>query len=174
MSAFVYGTLQYPQVLQALISRVPRMEPAVIRGYQRHSIRGQVFPGTVPAAADSCVSGLVLFDLQPAEMEILDEFEGDEYYKQAVAAELASGGTADTIVYLWQDSLRPLLYGEWDPEDFRERELERYVVMCRQFAQDVAAHRGWKGNFPSPSSSEQAEAAAEAAAALEQQQWGGV
>ncbi len=51
----------------------------------------------------------------------------------------------------------------------RERELERYVVMCRQFAQDIAAHRGWKGDFPSPSSSEQAEAAAEAAAALEQQ-----
>ena len=124
-TAFVYGTLQYPQVLQALISRVPRMEPAVIRGYQRHSIRGQVgrgrvndvqrsvamlmrgeglarfttargccvrlhglthctdvwsrtpsaalpqvFPGTVPAAADSSVSGLVLFDLQPAEMEV--------------------------------------------------------------------------------------------------------
>ena len=52
----------------------------------------------------------------------------------------------------------------------RERELGRYVVMCRQFAQDIATHRGWKGDFPSPSSSEQAEAAAEAAAALEQQQ----
>lgn len=46
-TAFVYGTLQYPQVLQALISRVPRMEPAVIRGYQRHSIRGQVGQGRV-------------------------------------------------------------------------------------------------------------------------------
>lgn len=136
----------------------------------------QVFPGTVPAAADCCVRGLVLFDLQPAEMEVrggvltaawnpvlcrlcygalccapcllllppgaghrlssaqqtevstflrflppqvLDEFEGEEYYKQEVVAQLEGGGTAKTIVYLWQDSLRPLLYGQWDPEQFR-------------------------------------------------------
>lgn len=76
MSAFVYGTLMFPevswlrgelhggggqvarqrlctrhavgllhtplQVLHALIDRVPRMEPAVIQGYQRYRIRGQV------------------------------------------------------------------------------------------------------------------------------------
>ena len=30
------------QVLSALISRVPRSEPALIRGYQRYAIRGQV------------------------------------------------------------------------------------------------------------------------------------
>lgn len=110
MSAFVYGTLMYPQVLQALIRRVPRMEPAVIHGFQRHPIRGQVgcaaaacagaqgsahgaghgrrrrrgstrlalhcrsipqvFPGAVPASADSFVAGHVLFDLEPAEMEV--------------------------------------------------------------------------------------------------------
>ncbi len=56
MSAFVYGTLQYPQVLQALISRVPRMEPAVIRGYQRHSIRGQVRRREAGCEADASTS----------------------------------------------------------------------------------------------------------------------
>ncbi len=30
------------QVLKALINRVPRMEPAVVHGYQRYRIRGQV------------------------------------------------------------------------------------------------------------------------------------
>lgn len=50
---------------------------------------------------------------------MLDEFEGDEYYKQDVTAQLEGGGTVDTIVYLWQDSLRPLLYGDWDPDAFR-------------------------------------------------------
>ena len=111
MSAFVYGTLMYPDVLQALIRRVPRMEPAVIRGFQRHPIRHQVgwrrgwwrrgagrgagraglpgvsshaplscntnamhhlqvFPGAVPASADSSVAGFVLLDLAPAEVEV--------------------------------------------------------------------------------------------------------
>jgi hypothetical protein len=42
MSAFVYGTLMFPEVLQALINRVPRMEPAAIQGFQRYRIKGQV------------------------------------------------------------------------------------------------------------------------------------
>lgn len=158
MSAFVYGTLMYPEVLHALINRVPRMEPAAIHGYQRYRIKGQVFPGTLRSVADSQVKGLVLLDLQPQELEVLDEFEGDEYYKQEVEAQLEAGGTCATIVYIWQDSLRSYLYGEWDPEEFRERQLPGYVQMCRQFAADVQQQLRWKGEFerspsPSPSSS---------------------
>lgn len=71
-------------------------------------------PGAITQAAqESC--GLPCLP----SIQVLDEFEGDEYYKQPVTAELAGGGSTDTIVYLWQDSLRPLLYGEWDPEQFR-------------------------------------------------------
>lgn len=139
----------YPEVLTALIQRVPRMEPAVIQGYQRYRIRGQVFPGTIRSTAPGAqVQGLVLFDLLPDELEVLDEFEGEEYFKEGVEARLAGSGAAvPTTVYLWQDRLRPLLYGEWDPQEFREQRLGSYVDMCRDFAADVQAQRGWKGSF---------------------------
>ncbi len=46
------------------------MEPAVIHGFQRYRIRGQVFPGTIRSTAPGAqVQGLVLFDLQPNELE---------------------------------------------------------------------------------------------------------
>ncbi len=54
------------------------------------------------------------------------------------------------------DSLRSYLYGEWDPEEFRDQQLPSYVQMCRQFAADVQQQLGCKGEFersPSPSSS---------------------
>lgn len=67
--------------------------------------------------------------------QVLDEFEGEEYRKEAVAARLLGtpaqrgasssseggegGAEVDTIVYIWQDSLRGHLYGEWDPQEFR-------------------------------------------------------
>ena len=71
MSCFVYGTLMFPEVLKALINRVPRMEPAAIHGYRRHRIRGQVFPGVVRAPGpDARVPGLLLFDLAPRELEV--------------------------------------------------------------------------------------------------------
>ncbi|KAL4458037.1 hypothetical protein ABPG75_012902 [Micractinium tetrahymenae] len=156
MSCFVYGTLMYPEVLTALIQRVPRMEPAIIHGYQRYRIRGQVFPGTIRSAAPGAqVQGLVLFDLLPDELEMLDEFEGEEYFKEGVEARLVqSGGAVPTLAYLWQDRLRPLLYGEWDPEQFREQQLGSYVEMCSSFAADVQAQRGWKGQFPTSSDDE--------------------
>ncbi|KAL4432856.1 hypothetical protein ABPG77_008182 [Micractinium sp. CCAP 211/92] len=172
MSCFVYGTLMYPEVLTALIQRVPRMEPAVIHGFQRYRIRGQVFPGTIRSTAPGAqVQGLVLFDLQPNELEVLDEFEGEEYFKEGVEARLLQSGTAlHTTVYLWQDRLRPLLFGEWDPQEFREERLGSYVKMCRGFAADIHAQRGWKGEFPTSSEEgadghEQAAAAAGGAAA---------
>lgn len=78
---------------------------------------------------------------------MFDEFEGDEYFKQQVQAELDNGDSCDAVVYLWQDSLRSYLEGEWDPHAFREAELPEYVAMCTRFASDVRQQRGWKGPF---------------------------
>ena len=51
--AFVYGTLMAPEVVQALIKRVPPMRPAILKGYTRHSVKGVVFPAIIPDSADS-------------------------------------------------------------------------------------------------------------------------
>jgi hypothetical protein len=58
-NAFVYGTLMAPEVLKALINRVPPMKPAVIKGFRRYRVKGQVFPAIVPDLADSQVDGQV-------------------------------------------------------------------------------------------------------------------
>lgn len=182
-SCFVYGTLMYPEVLQALLDRQPRQSAALIRGFKRYCIQGQVFPGTIASTPDSQViptrllatasnrqlqrrrhplppahrtpsalhrqvQGLVLFDLTPEELEVFDEFEGDEYTKVNVAPELlpqgsACGGTQQALepcsVYLWRDER--LLHGEWDAEAFREKHLPAYVEMCRRFATELREQR---------------------------------
>eukprot|EP00887_Chlorella_sp_A99_P001493 scaffold8.g1493.t1 len=144
-NAFVYGTLMYGEVLKALIGREPRSAPATISGYQRFRIKQQVFPGTVRGTPDSQVRGLVLFDLRPDEMDMFDDFEGEEYFKEAVQPQLEDGSSVDAIVYVWQDSLRPLLYPpDWSPEEFRTQHLGAYVEMVKRFAADVAEHRQWK------------------------------
>jgi len=40
-------------------------------------------------------------------------------------------------IYLWQDRLRPLLYGTWDEEAFKEQHLPSYVKMCGRFAEHL-------------------------------------
>jgi len=41
-TAFVYGTLMAEEVVGALLRRVPPSQPAVLSGYSRHRVRGQV------------------------------------------------------------------------------------------------------------------------------------
>lgn len=134
----------YPEVLKALTGRVPHNEPGIVSGFRRYRIKGQVFPATIPSTPDSTVKGLILFDLLPKELEILDAFEGEEYYKHPVKVVLKSSNKSlDTVMYLWQNSLRSLLLpGEdWDPEAFKLNQLERYTCMCEEFA---SSPKEWK------------------------------
>lgn len=145
-NVFVYGTLMYPQVLESIINRVPRHSKAVVQGYRRYAIQGQVFPGVIPSSQDSSVQGLVLFELTPSEMDIFDEFEGDEYVKVSVAPQLVTINDPavdnntmtieDASMYVWTDSLKHLLRGDWNPDSFAEIHLERYVAMCTRFAEE--------------------------------------
>ena len=71
-------------------------------------------------------------------MAIFDEFEGDEYFKVSVRPTLLENDddAGEASVYIWQHSLRNLLYGEWDPVAFAETHLPSYVEMCEQFVQE--------------------------------------
>jgi hypothetical protein len=137
----------YPQVLHAILDRVPSNSKAVIHGFKRYNIRGQVFPGVIAAAPECKVEGVLLRALTPEEMILFDEFEGDEYYKLPVQPQLIKEDgedkndpvtTVSASVYIWQDSLRSYLYGDdWDPEAFANTHLEAYVKMCTEFAHEL-------------------------------------
>lgn len=142
----------YPQVLQALLNRVPSSCKACIHGFKRYNIKGQLFPAVIKASPDCKVEGVLLRELTPEDMIVFDEFEGDEYYKLPVQPQVmledgneSSGTTAAATaaatvfasVYIWQDSLRGLLYGVWDPEYFAKTHLEAYVKMCIAFAEEL-------------------------------------
>jgi hypothetical protein len=58
-TAFVYGTLMAEEVLKLLIKRVPAHKPAVLPGYARHRVKGQVFPAIIPATPQDKVHGMV-------------------------------------------------------------------------------------------------------------------
>jgi gamma-glutamylcyclotransferase (GGCT)/AIG2-like uncharacterized protein YtfP len=90
-SCFVYGSLLAPEVLHALLGRVPTHKPALLRGFRRYALRDRAYPGVVrvpeSAAPDACVHGNVLLNLAPREAHLLDLFE-DEYTAEAVSVEV--------------------------------------------------------------------------------------
>lgn len=131
-SVFVYGTLQYSKILDALLGRVPSSEQAIIKGYVRYGVRGEPFPAVVKAQNDeSDVSGLLLSGLSPHEMDILDEYEGEQYTKCEVDAFVKNTVECrKTLIYIWKDEYVDMLDGkEWDRDAFEQEHFDWYYSM---------------------------------------------
>jgi gamma-glutamylcyclotransferase (GGCT)/AIG2-like uncharacterized protein YtfP len=122
---FVYGTLQFPEVLHALLGRVPPMTPAVLPGWRAAALPGRVYPGLVAAPGRSA-PGMVLADLRPNEVAVLDAFEGSAY--ERIAVTLADGGVA--TAYRWR-SPDDVSATDWDPIAFAAETLAAYVGRLR-------------------------------------------
>lgn len=80
---FVYGTLQFPEVLVALLGRTLHGRPAWLPDHARLGVRGEVFPGLVPRAG-ATTAGLLYEDVDAATLLRLDAFEGELYERRRV------------------------------------------------------------------------------------------
>ena len=98
---FVYGTLRDPDVLGALLGRALSPHQAIeahAPGFAAVHYPNRVYPALVPAP-EGAAPGLILGDLTPDELAILDAFEGDEYRRNTIAVQTASG-VVEADVYL--------------------------------------------------------------------------
>lgn len=122
-SLFIYGTLQAPEVLEAVAGRAFASEPARLDGYRRFTIPGVVFPGIVPDAQGQ-VDGHLLLQVDPVSWALFDKYEPG-YERRTVLVRTARGAVepAETYVWLGKTSPKP-----WDYAEFRARHLRKYVA----------------------------------------------
>lgn len=123
---FVYGTLQFPEVLEALLGRIPDSALATARGWRAAALERRVYPGLVPA--DGTATGLLLSDLSREEWRILDDFEDDRYDLRRL--QLSAGGHG--WAYVWPgDEVAP---ENWRADEFRTHHLPAYAARCAVLA----------------------------------------
>ena len=152
-SLFVYGTLMAPQVMEALLGRLPSNRHAVLSGHIRHPVRGQAFPGMIPAsnpassatkttaAATTTTQGILYIGLTPSEMKRLDWFEDVDYTRRQVVVSILESSTADAAsssssqvqevadTYIWTNPLSELdLTQEWSFQKFCRENLASYLL----------------------------------------------
>ena len=118
---FVYGTLRFPEVLDALLGRVPELSPARAEGWRAAALPGRVYPGL--GAAPGTADGLLVGGLGAAELALLHAYEDTEY--EVVEIRLTDGRPA--LAYRW---LHEALDEDWDPQWFAEQVLDAYVPGC--------------------------------------------
>ena len=129
---FAYGTLECPELVAALCGVRLRSSSAVLRGYRRGMLRDRRYPGITAAASDQ-VDGRVYFGLSEYALQLIDQYESDEYERVVVDVACEEGGGERAFTYVVRAELSELVTGvAWDASIFREQHLAAYVEFCKQ------------------------------------------
>ena len=122
---FVYGSLQFADVLRVLLDRVPNYSPAEVYGWRAAALPAVEYPGLVAAHPLSKVSGVTLNGLKGEEWALLDAFE-DPVYNLTLLT-LADGRQAWTYSCAESTSI---LDADWSVGLFADHFLSGYVKRC--------------------------------------------
>lgn len=128
---FAYGTLRFPDVLTALLGRVPEQAPAAVDGWRVAALDGRTYPVLVPG--DGAAAGVLISGLTVPEWRIIDAWE-DEFYALEPLT-LADG--REGWAYLTRDGTAALP-ADWSPADFTTRHLTAFTGACR----------AWRSAYP--------------------------
>jgi gamma-glutamylcyclotransferase (GGCT)/AIG2-like uncharacterized protein YtfP len=129
MNLFVYGTLRIPSVMYAVTVRRFRGIGAFIKGYARYSVKGESYPGIIPAT-NAVTDGIVYLDVDELSLKRLDEFEGDLYQRTPIPAETGKGEIYDAETYVIKPEYRRCLTSkEWHLNEFFQNHLESFLKM---------------------------------------------
>ena len=98
---FVYGTLQDPDILAAVLGRTldpSAFRPARAPDYGVLYYPQQVYPALVVAPGRFAI-GMIVDGLEDLDMAVLDAFEGDEYRRSTIDVEV-EGRAVNAEAYL--------------------------------------------------------------------------
>lgn len=126
VSLFAYGTLQLPDVLQAVVGRRWQGEPALLVGYGRYRVRGKPYPAVIAEPAGN-VAGLLYEGVGAEELALLDSYEGELYERRTVNVRVGRDAHP-AVVYVLGERHRSLLSSEaWELGEFEREHLAAYL-----------------------------------------------
>ena len=127
MNLFVYGTLRIPSVMYAVTVRRFHGIDAVIRDYARYSVKGESYPGIIPAA-NAVTDGIVYVDVDELSMKRLDEFEGDLYQRTPIPTQTGKGEIYTAETYVIKTEYQGCLTSkEWHLNEFLRNHLASFL-----------------------------------------------
>lgn len=107
-----YGTLLFPEVLRALIGRVPQNNIASVSGWRVAALKNRTYPGLV-AAPGRIAHGRLLRGLSAEELRLVDNFEDPRYELRQMT--LLDG--QHSLTYAWVDDADACT-NAWDIQGF--------------------------------------------------------
>ena len=128
MNIFAYGTLVIPTVMYAVTTREFRFKKAILKGYERFTVKGESYPGIIPQA-DAITEGIIYLNVDQLSLERLDIFEGDLYQRTPIIVETEGEEMLNAETYVIKPEYRGYLSAkEWDVKEFIQKDLETFLT----------------------------------------------
>ncbi|MGD8566769.1 MAG: gamma-glutamylcyclotransferase [Gammaproteobacteria bacterium] len=129
---FVYGTLEFPEVVHKVLGTTLEGENAWLRGFARYLLINREYPGIIRDAG-SVTEGVLYHGITPKHLRALDRYEDNIYQRQRVQVVDLRGDTVEAWAYVIPPRHRRLLSRKpWQRNAFRNKHLRRFVnVRCR-------------------------------------------
>lgn len=122
---FVYGTLQYPEILKKLTGKSFVSKPAVLNHFKRHKVKNAEYPAIVPKHGAQ-TAGMLIENVDELSLKAIDFYEGDEYEKTIVNV-ISDDIENKAYTYVWIAGDNHLDDEDWDKAYFEKKYLELYI-----------------------------------------------
>jgi gamma-glutamylcyclotransferase (GGCT)/AIG2-like uncharacterized protein YtfP len=139
---FVYGTLRFPEVLRELLGRVPELTEGTVAGWRVAALIDRTYPGLV-RAPDGAATGMLITGLSPAEWQLLDRYEDEDYGIE----ELILTDERDALTYVWRNDSLAMAH-DWSAPDFARQYLAEFALRCRAWRERYDAGLSWRVTDP--------------------------
>jgi gamma-glutamylcyclotransferase (GGCT)/AIG2-like uncharacterized protein YtfP len=127
MNFFTYGTLMIPTVMFAVTARQFRFEKAMIEGYDRFTVKGELYPGIIPQT-DAITKGIIYFNVDKMSWERLDVFESELYQRTKVQVQTQKKEILKAQTYVIKPRYRHYLSSKtWNVREFIQKDLETFL-----------------------------------------------
>lgn len=130
MHLFVYGTLLFPEIIQALTGNIFRQDHALLSNYKRYSIQNKdtsirKYPA-LRKESGATTKWIILYDVDIQSANIIDFFEDNNYEKINVNVHI-NGQYIQAYTYVWKERYASMLTWTRDPEDFKNTYIQEYI-----------------------------------------------
>ncbi len=135
---FTYGTLEIPEVMEAVTGKSWVSAEARAGGFAKFLLKGRTYPGMTVVQGSIC-SGRVYYHLDPQTIEILDAFEDEVYRREQIEVDVEGGRSLQAHAYLIRPQDRECLTAiPWQPDEFKSKHLVRYLEACKAFHREIS------------------------------------
>ena len=128
VNVFTYGSLMFDPVWSRVVAPGHDRCEAILTGYDRKAVRGEVYPVIVPSSTCSQVQGLVYLDVSVPDLARLDRFEGEYYFRKTEQVVTLNKTILPAEIYVLKEEYYAIISTrEWDPVHFSTTGIHSFM-----------------------------------------------